>query len=298
MKTKLVRPIFIDVNDIKISIVMKGVMPNLCRLTTDVIDDEEWLRFGKPQQLILISLDPNEKIEENDSWIGYKIGEIEEESKLIIVTPENRQSIFHNIVKSKFGKVIATQDQLSHELIQQLVAEYNNGGMRDFEIEMGFVNIHDNLKYKCGKTICYNTALNKTSFYLKDKKYIECKVITRNLNGWGHIQFTNYSPNDILNGGRGIYLLDLYYQKPKLTNGFVTVVDTVIGKPLEDYIYEKHNQDRCIGFIDGYKARKLEEPINYNEEEVWKLLQDMHLEFVDSKSKISLKQWFDKTKTV
>jgi hypothetical protein len=32
------------------------------------------------------------------------------------------------------------------------------------------------------------------------------------------------------------------------------IVEAVIGEPLENYIREKHNQDRCMGFIDGYEA--------------------------------------------
>jgi hypothetical protein len=32
------------------------------------------------------------------------------------------------------------------------------------------------------------------------------------------------------------------------------MVKAVIGEPLENYIREKHNQDRCMGFIDGYKS--------------------------------------------
>ena len=93
-----------------------------------------------PQQLILISLDPDEKIEEGDSWIGHKIGEIEKESKLVLITPENRKSILHHVVKSNFGKVIATQDKISPEYIQQFIEEYNKGEVKDVEIEMITMN--------------------------------------------------------------------------------------------------------------------------------------------------------------
>lgn len=53
--------------------------------------------------------------------------------------------------------------------------------------------------------------------------------------------------------------------KPKLTNGFINIInnkDEVIGKPLEKYINEKHTQEECAGFIDGYDTRKKEEIIN------------------------------------
>ena len=46
-------------------------------------------------------------------------------------------------------------------------------------------------------------------------------------------------------------------------------VYTFIGKPLDDYIREKHNQDRCMGFIDGYNKAKEN---TYTEEEIDKLL--------------------------
>ena len=32
------------------------------------------------------------------------------------------------------------------------------------------------------------------------------------------------------------------------------IEDEIIGKPLDNYIRERHNQDRCMGFIDGYKS--------------------------------------------
>jgi hypothetical protein len=35
-------------------------------------------------------------------------------------------------------------------------------------------------------------------------------------------------------------------------NEMVENYNQIIGKPLEDYVREKHSQDRCMGFIDGY----------------------------------------------
>jgi hypothetical protein len=40
----------------------------------------------------------------------------------------------------------------------------------------------------------------------------------------------------------------------------------IIGKPMEDYVKEKHNQDRCVGFIDGYQAAR--EKYKYTEEDI------------------------------
>lgn len=44
--------------------------------------------------------------------------------------------------------------------------------------------------------------------------------------------------------------------------------DNVIGKPMYDYVNEKHNQDRCMGFIDGYNKAK--EKYKYTEEDMRK----------------------------
>lgn len=78
-----------------------------------------------PQQLILASLDPNEKLENGDlvfDPIGNRISNIQQISS----KGEN------------FGakKVIATQDQLPLEYIQKFVEEYNGGKMKNVEIEM------------------------------------------------------------------------------------------------------------------------------------------------------------------
>lgn len=59
-----------------------------------------------------------------------------------------------------------------------------------------------------------------------------------------------------------------------------------IGKPLDDYIRSRHTQEECIGFIDGWHARKDSEPILYTEEEAKSLAlfaaehaQDYHMKF-------------------
>ena len=44
--------------------------------------------------------------------------------------------------------------------------------------------------------------------------------------------------------------------------------DDIIGKPLDNYIRERHNQDECVGFIDGYNKAK--EKYKYTEQDlVW-----------------------------
>ena len=125
MKTKLVRPVLLSSSDIdaKLTLYHDGNF-NHCELSTNL----DKLQYHTNQRLILISLDPNEKIEVGDVFYSSKYNTID--------------TLASNGVIDKLTsyKVIATQDQLSPYLINQLVDEYNNGGMQDFEIEM-----HNNL---------------------------------------------------------------------------------------------------------------------------------------------------------
>ena len=47
--------------------------------------------------------------------------------------------------------------------------------------------------------------------------------------------------------------------------------DEVIGKPLDDYIRNKHTQEECIGFIDGYQKAK--ETYKYTEADLRKAVE-------------------------
>lgn len=51
----------------------------------------------------------------------------------------------------------------------------------------------------------------------------------------------------------------------------------IIGKPLEDYIRDKHTQEECIGFIDGYIFRKSEELNNKDKTKIKsEVVSEMH----------------------
>lgn len=139
MKTKLCRPILLPTKDIQSSIIIKGVMPNLCRLISDVIDDDEWIRFGKPQQLILISLDPDENLELNEK-VYIELGEFSRITR--ITNLDNGHPVFSISIeegqakRESLKRIIANQSQLSHEYTQQFIEEYNRGEVKDVEIEM------------------------------------------------------------------------------------------------------------------------------------------------------------------
>lgn len=82
---------------------------------------------GIPMELVIISLDPDEKIEIGD--LHYYENEIKETTKETI-------EYINNSGDSNFKKVIAIQSQLSPEYIQQFIKEYNQDNVKDIEIEM------------------------------------------------------------------------------------------------------------------------------------------------------------------
>ncbi len=64
--------------------------------------------------------------------------------------------------------------------------------------------------------------------------------------------------------GMTLYGLDLL---PSM----VKIEYDVIGQPMVDYINEKHNQDECIGFIDGYK--KSREKYKWTDDDMYEVYQ-------------------------
>lgn len=150
MNTKLCRPILLKTKEL--SNLIKENITNKLKLSS----------FNNPllwenQQLILISLDPNEKIREDDLYYFSKSNSIH---KHLGSTSFNR---LHYDVDKCF-KIMALQEQLPPEYIQQFIEEYNNRNVKDIEIEMriifepyfkdteilnlknGFVNIINNSK--------------------------------------------------------------------------------------------------------------------------------------------------------
>lgn len=96
---------------------------------------------GIEQELILISLE-DEKIEVGDIVLYHNPNT---QRKLVVKVSSITNDMFdyerktleiREIPTIWAKKVIARQSQISPELIQQLVDEYNNGDMKDFEIEI------------------------------------------------------------------------------------------------------------------------------------------------------------------
>lgn len=209
MKTLKCRPVLVEVD--KSFLYLHGGKLYNNRTTMHIPDGKQIT-----QQLILISLNTDEKIEVGNKYYSTIHNQIFE--------CINNKQYFENEFK-----VIATQSQLSPEYIQQFIEEYNKDEVKDVEIEMEFINIHTNLELKefsNSKDKCYNSPLN-VEMYLKDEShnYVLGHLTQRYLNGAGHFQIKNSKPNDMLYGGRGCALKHLFYLKPKLTNGFITIVN-------------------------------------------------------------------------
>lgn len=127
MKTKLVRPILLDSEEWQPLVLSTSRYGGLFKSEyynpmTEMGDTYK--------ELIFVSLDPDERIE---------IGDIIYHSLdycTLLVTDSPQYDNKEMLKEYGYKKVITTYSQLSPELIQKLIDEYNNGGMKDFEIEM------------------------------------------------------------------------------------------------------------------------------------------------------------------
>lgn len=138
MKTKFVRPVLITSKEQTNLWSYKG--RRLYYNQANFNDEDETAYY----QLVLISLDPNEKIERGNKVVTNNVDYFATEIQLCTMSEfldsDNIIKFGINnhikVYKSGYNKLIATQDQLSPDLIQKLVAEYNNGGMQGFDVEM------------------------------------------------------------------------------------------------------------------------------------------------------------------
>lgn len=239
MKTLRVRPVLVETSE----------KSRICHLSPKGIQYKD-LRFLEIECSIILNsinydivlISPNDCAKVGDMYY-------DEHNNLVLKATEYTD---HEVYLYK--KVIANQRQFSDELTEKLVEEYNNGGMKDFEIEI------ERMYLRAGKN--------------KD--------------------------------------LDSY--EPTLSEqGYITPVQNKeIQKPLNDYINQRHNQDRCIGFIGDYEARQFETkenkegiiirnipyPIIYTEEDVRILFKN----WIKLKSNevgldnLSFDEWFETVK--
>jgi hypothetical protein len=119
MKLYKVKPVLITTNN------KTGLFIIEDKLYYSIINKVRENNEGK--ELILISL------EDRNIEIGNIIySDILDEIEVVKQLPKGNLEFWIDSIY----KVIMTQKELSPELIQRLVDEYNNGGMKDFEIEI------------------------------------------------------------------------------------------------------------------------------------------------------------------
>lgn len=183
---------------------------------------------AKYQQLNLVSLEPDEKIENGDKYYSDTF-------KHIYETPCLPLSI------KDLQKVIASQNQLSSELIHQLVNEYNTyGNMKEFEI---YIEKRFLMCKHCGSPYPYES---------NDGKCATCRK-----------------------SGLGI----MSKPEPKLTNGFITVKKDLNFKNTDginhlEWIYNRliyvHGENPNVDYMIKLKA--ISDSFHYTEEEVKQLI--------------------------
>lgn len=250
MKTKLCKPILIPQD--------KTTWPNCLWLgsitgqlhldhsydddpkSTDPIDDSML-----PQQLILISLDPNEKINEGDLMYksdlrGHNIVKDGKVIETVITNGLYNHKPTTNPWYSDAKKVIATQSQLSVEYIQQFVKEYN-----DFD-ETYITNPFTN-----EKEICFVSNVKDVEIEMED-----CGTLDSTCGLVPHIDSMD----------------ETFYMrmKPKLTKeGFVTIID----------------KKQEIGILNNPKINIMDINVYYNDSGKVYLVPNHYnhsLEYVDS----------------
>ena len=195
---KKVNVVMLPTNEKVSSSILLGVVPNLAILTKDVLDDTyDWMKFGKPQHLYIIS---DEKIKKGDWFIAnqgifqclevvdgdypYKVSnqynnnEIQYQSKhwlgkKIIATTNKNLIIKYD---ERFEDVTINKNSLNQELpqpsqefIQQYIEEYNKGNV------ITKVEVEYNPPY-------LNPEYNKESLKINSNNTINIKSIKESWN--------------------------------------------------------------------------------------------------------------------
>lgn len=203
MKTLLVRPVLVESKERTNLWSYKG--RRLYYNQANFNDEDETAYY----RAVLVSLDPNDKIERGNKVVTNNVDYFATEIQLCTMSEfldsDNiiKFGINNQIKVYKFGynKVIATQDQLSPDLMQKLVDEYNNGGMQDFEIIGEMLALYGKILLPCSPS-------------------------------------NNESNSD----------MSIYKFRPKLTNGFVTVVEKEHNIPYQE---EPIEEDGELVYSDG-----------------------------------------------
>lgn len=286
MKTKPCRPILVTTNKKDTNLFKKH---NILYYTKGMITSGGNIQA---YELILISLDPDEKIEVGD--VCYYENGLGGGKFLVIYT---KYGTYHELnvdpieqygmieggitpLKCEIFKVIATQSQLSPEYIQQFIEEYNKGEVKDVEIvieekrillDTGIDNgyedgIHDTI-YKPKLTNCFITIAKKD---LPNVDFKDASLQDMYDRGFPKVKESiQYNHNLLCNMQ--------YYMEYCQANGYIT--------PQEWLNNHKH-----------YKDSK--EPILYTEEEVKKLCLDAIISCTEGMTSYhqDFDEWFNQNK--
>lgn len=158
MKTKLVRPVLVETKKHTNLWSYKG--RRLYYDQANFNDEDETVYY----QLILISLDPDEKIEDSGLW--YMNDECSRDNGIVLfkILTVGKSLLCENINggcfdthKNWISKVIARQSQISPEYISKFVEQYNGICIEDLEIVMEsyWENYHGS-ETTIEKDYCYN----------------------------------------------------------------------------------------------------------------------------------------------
>ena len=137
MKTKLCRPVLVPISLKKIQpkdcigkiFLNKDNVASILTNIEDIIKSNSYFK-AIPQELILISLDPEEKIEVDKLHLNVWNNEI------ITMDLATKNMLDCGMLHNPHCKIIATQCQLPQEYIQQIVEQFNSGKVEDIEIEI------------------------------------------------------------------------------------------------------------------------------------------------------------------
>ena len=174
-----------------------------------------------PQELILISLE-DAQIEVGDTYYNLISSKIK-----ICESDSVKQSL--NICKSHAKKVIVRQSQLSPEYISKFIEQYNKGCVKDLKIKCG--GSYEEFLDFCGKLgYDYDGAF-----------------------GW----YKRIDPGG--NRPNTSTLEDLFNKYPKLTNGFVTIVEK---EPIS------YTEEEVLSILDKYDEAKWGCPARKRMEEI------------------------------
>ena len=240
MKTMRVRPVLVETTD----------KTRICHLTQKGIQYKDLLFLEIECPII------NDRINYDIILISLvdcaNIGDMyyDEHNNLVLKATEYTD---HKV--NLYKKVIANQRLFSDELTENLVEEYNNGGMNDFDIKM----TSDNAWLEIRGTITLPDTEEKRAYH----RYIDSFNVDTD---FVYPQLLSYD------GDKPYPLLIHGYISPE---DYVYKQDKSIEKPLNDYIKQKHNQDKCIGFIDGYETKQSENLNLYTENEIKLLFENL-----------------------